>query len=252
MGGGIALATNGPWDDRNNNPQTYVLYATSGLRRELAPGRFMYDLTHWQSGIGVAKQITTVEKYLGRYRSRSDPSNPWTAYRDELPEMRKLDNSDPLPPLRTATDYRIASIPLEYIVQENIIIEDVNPDQDILDEQSTLDTLYQLNANAQPRDVGTKAVMTYYHGPAIPQGFLFTGFAPWNFKRSSCQALVDFVLQRMWGLSRSATPHFRAAGTEQVRPPATLMRTPSGQALTPSEVARRVRTQARSTSVPRH
>ena len=42
--------------------------------------------------------------------------------------------------------------------------------------------------------------MTVYHGHDFARPFIFTGFAPWNFRRSECKALFDFVLQRMWGL----------------------------------------------------
>jgi hypothetical protein len=33
---------------------------------------------------------------------------------------------------------------------------------------------------------------------------MFSGFDIWSFTRSDCQALVDFVLQDVWGLGRSA------------------------------------------------
>jgi len=45
--------------------------------------------------------------------------------------------------------------------------------------------------------------MTYYHG-AENAPFVITGFNLWNFRRSDCVALVDFVLQQLWGLPRSA------------------------------------------------
>ena len=45
--------------------------------------------------------------------------------------------------------------------------------------------------------------MTRYHGLENAQ-FLITGFPIWNFRRSHCQALVDFVLNQLWDVYPSA------------------------------------------------
>jgi hypothetical protein len=63
---------------------------------------------------------------------------------------------------------------------------------------STLDSLYGFIDISGNSNVS----MTYYHGPAIPQGAVFSGFNLWYFQRAQCQALVDFVLQNLWGMSR--------------------------------------------------
>jgi hypothetical protein len=43
--------------------------------------------------------------------------------------------------------------------------------------------------------------MTYYHGRDNAP-FIVTGFNLWNFRRSQCVGLVDFVLQQLWGMTR--------------------------------------------------
>jgi hypothetical protein len=52
--------------------------------------------------------------------------------------------------------------------------------------------------------------MTYYHG-SEGGPVVFSGFPIWFFQRSQCQALADFVLQDIWGLSRSSAPATTAA-----------------------------------------
>ena len=58
------------------------------------------------------------------------------------------------------------------------------------------------NASIPPHTIG--ATMTYYHGHDSLKPFLFSGFAPWQFRRQNCVDLFDFVFQKLWGMSRSA------------------------------------------------
>jgi hypothetical protein len=44
--------------------------------------------------------------------------------------------------------------------------------------------------------------MTVYHGHDLARPFVFTGFAPWLFKRVQCSQLFDFVLRDLWGMQR--------------------------------------------------
>jgi hypothetical protein len=50
--------------------------------------------------------------------------------------------------------------------------------------------------------------MTYYHGRDVPKinsarsYNVFSGFPIWDFRRVEQIALVDFVLQELWGLTR--------------------------------------------------
>ena len=72
---------------------------------------------------------------------------------------------------------------------------------------STLDTLYKATSPALLPDTGAgsiqSVVMTYYHGLENAP-FIHTGFNLWSFRRTQCAELVDFVLQRLWGLTREA------------------------------------------------
>lgn len=74
-----------------------------------------------------------------------------------------------------------------------------------LQEGPVLDSLFATRTvfNAPP-DAPINTTMTVYHGHDFPRPFIFSGFAPWNFRRSQCQALFDFVLQKMWGLDKNA------------------------------------------------
>ena len=113
--------------------------------------------------------------------------------------------TDPLPPLRNSFDFYQTQFELEFLQKDNRIVEDVNPDPKLVDEQSTLDTLYKASGNSlpQPSVNPYNVVMTYYHGPSHAP-LVFSGFNFWSFRRDECVQLVDFVLQELWGLPRSS------------------------------------------------
>jgi hypothetical protein len=71
-----------------------------------------------------------------------------------------------------------------------------------LPEGPVLDTLLaaRLSFGANPP---INATMTVYHGHDFQRPFVFTGFAPWNFRIGQCQDLFDFVLQKLWGLPKT-------------------------------------------------
>jgi hypothetical protein len=73
-----------------------------------------------------------------------------------------------------------------------------------------------VNSFQLPVTSGKYVIMTYYHGPLNPP-FVFTGFAIWDYVRADCQTLVDFVLQDIWGLSRTV-PQTRAAAVSAAAP----------------------------------
>jgi hypothetical protein len=220
LGGGVAYASNVAYNDRNNDTQALgTVFRTSGARRELAPGRFMFDIPHWQTALAVKKDQISIKKYLGRYRSRPDPDGShWSNFSSELPatyDRKDVAPRDPLPPYRIGSNFYQDILPIEYLFEENFIIEDVDPDPEVDNEQSTLDTLYYATGGGLPSAPGGQqfnVCMTYYHGPGAPQGVVFSGFNIWSFRRAHIQALVDFVLQRMWGMVRTAGPSFVRAG----------------------------------------
>jgi hypothetical protein len=73
--------------------------------------------------------------------------------------------------------------------------------------------------------------MTYYHGADNPP-LILTGFNLWNFRRSDCAALVDFVLQQMWGLTRDvpAPAAIEAGGVDAPQPVERLAKPREGRA----------------------
>ena len=69
---------------------------------------------------------------------------------------------------------------------------------------SVMDTLMGIRtsfaAGATP-----SPTMTVYYGHDLPRPFIYTGFAPWTFRRTQCRALFDFVLRDLWGLQRGSS-----------------------------------------------
>ena len=102
------------------------------------------------------------------------------------------------------------------MTRPNLIWEDVDPDPEVV-EASTLDTLYQVLTFALPPISEKRVTMTYYHPPHLAP-FMFTGFSIWDWRRSDCQDLVDFVLQDVWGLSKAAPVQWLASGLPAQRP----------------------------------
>ena len=94
---------------------------------------------------------------------------------------------------------------IEFLSAANEIVEELDPRPHHENFQTTLDTLYKVTASSLQPDTGPGAlqsvVMTYYHG-LDNAPFIVTGFNIWNFRRAQCAALVDFVLQQLWGLTR--------------------------------------------------
>jgi hypothetical protein len=206
--GNVATASMVNFDNPNNNgklpkPATQTFSSAPDLH-ELIPGRFIYSQGHWQSEFKTFP-ITNgrVRRYLGRFESVP-------GLYAELPgeiEM-KSSASDPFPPNRAnrPSDFYQSMFGAEFLTAPNTILEDVDPGPRERFE-STLDTLYKVTAASLQPDTGRagvqSVVMTRYHGLENTE-LVVTGFPIWNFRRSQCQALVDFVLQRLWDLNPSA------------------------------------------------
>ena len=230
---------------------------------ELGPARIMFDGAHWQSSIGITKGLVRTYRYdytvnvieNGQIVSRTYiVKPPWShqARGDFLtsPDYSKLPVEmrphsaipDPLPPTRLpgqASLFYITSYPIEYILTPNFVVEDIDPDPEVVREASVLDSLYEgesivLLTNPRPGQSLPRAPqMTYYHGNRARQ-FVFSGFAPWNYARQDCIALVDFVLQDLWGMTRqpidrgTSAPAFqRSNGSRPARSAAPVRRTAS-------------------------
>jgi len=162
------------------------------------------------------------------------------------PEMRPHSAvPDPVPPTRLASQaslFYITSYPCEYILEPNFVTEimsvptapddstGVNRAISVIDEIYSAESIVLLRAPIRTQVSPQRAPqMTYYHGGEANQ-FVFTGFAPWNYARQDCIALVDFVLQDIWGLSRdnidrgSFAPAFQKGASRPARSAAPVQR----------------------------
>jgi hypothetical protein len=203
VGGGTATASminfNRSFND--NTPPIPQTLTFRNADNELIPGRFIYDQAHWRSEF---KQFRinngTIRRYLGRFEGSPG------AYAGLPPMIRlKTAATDPFPPNRTGQSpsvfYQTFS-DIEFLSGSNEILEDQDPRPPHEDFQPTLDSLFTATAaTLRPETEIRSVVMTYYHGADNPP-LILTGFNIWNFRRSDCAVLVDFVLQQMWGLTR--------------------------------------------------
>jgi hypothetical protein len=199
VGGGGVFATTFPWNQTENDAGGITFSQALG---EFVPGRFMYDLAGWRSEAKVVRASMLIQRHLGR-----GPS--WTGAPDytALPATMGAKSSlgDPLPPGRTPINYYPSTLNAEFLSAPNRVIADIDPDPDVTNEQSTLDTLYQLVTFSLPPSSFQRICMTYYHPPAAAP-LVFTGFSLWDYKRADCVSLVDFVLGDLWGLARAPRP----------------------------------------------
>jgi hypothetical protein len=184
MGGGCAMASLRPWITQ---PTPKNIFNT-----ELGPGRLMYDQAHWQSEIRVLRSIQAARspRAVGGWAGAPDYS--------ALPPvlMEKSIATDPPWPLRTNNFYS-SSYYAEHLFKPNQILER-GPSDPPGTTSSVLDTLYETAGG----EAGSGwPVMTIYHGTQSPL-FVFSGFPVWYFQRQQGIELVDFVLQRMWGMTR--------------------------------------------------
>jgi hypothetical protein len=218
FGGGIGKATLLAWNRSGTNNTEY-----SNLDNELVQGRFMYDYAHWQSKLESDRQIGAAQlnwnnpKFNSQSPSRGYPdAPPYAKLAASVPWLTPRDRSNPAdnpPPLRNPDSFWYSPrADVELLTQPNFVLEEIDGDS-----VSTLDTLY-LSQETQSIYVD-RPVMTYYHGmdfqtadhdsfaagqPAFgPAKFVFSGFPVWFFSRPQQIALVDFVLQDIWGLQRN-------------------------------------------------
>jgi hypothetical protein len=154
--------------------------------------------------------------------------------------------TDPLPPYRLTSDYYVNSADIEFLSYENIVIENVQVTPDSSYEAPALDTLY-LAYGRYPRQLlqageGVNAVMTYYHGSENgPMWFM--GCPIWAHQRAHSQAVVDFVLGSMWGMTKNNLTARPAVRAQRVRTAAaggttSTTRTFAGPAKSPQRPAK--------------
>jgi len=228
-GGGAAYGSLILFDKRGNNQGQTTVFSSLPQFGELTPSRIMYDGAHWQSSVAVTKSLISTSRYEYTVKIKNTPDDPghdttyivapaWTHpdhynpgtdltspdYSHLPQQMRLKQGVDAVPPTRLAAQSGLfyqSSLPCEYILDINAIIEDVDPDPLHAREIAVLDTLYMANGTVLLTDSKTAPTMTYYHGSTAHQ-FVFTGFSIWSYARQDCMGLVDFVLQDLWGLPR--------------------------------------------------
>ena len=100
---------------------------------------------------------------------------------------------------KNPSDFYRSNCIAEYLTKPNDVVE---LDPVTRDAFGALDTLYETQGG--PAGSG-HPVMTLYHGSEAP-GLVFSGFPVWYFTRSHSIALIDWVLQSYWGLSRAPVP----------------------------------------------
>jgi hypothetical protein len=226
-GGGAAYASLIEFN-KGGNDLGQTTFSSLPLYSELAPGRILYDGAHWQSTMAVTKGLISTTRYENTVTvKRADGSEHDTTYivapawehpdhyspgstlrspdYAHLPQQMRLKQGvDPLPPTRTqgqSGSFYQSSLPCEYLLDINAILEDVDPDPAHVRQVAVLDTLYMASGGALLTGNHIAPTMTYYHGNTAHQ-FVFTGFSIWSYARQDCMGLVDFVLQDLWGLPR--------------------------------------------------
>ncbi len=238
--GGVASlisfnATGSDNNDRDYAPISGYVFAGPGYahhdgKEELAPGRLMYDAAKWQSLMMCQTATARINRDANLFQfpaskwvqqpgwqyanpvTRPDYSQlPSTMHTHTNPASDPV-NGEPIPPTRPTTygtTWWTASplVDLEYLLASNWIIEDMNPDPVAETLEVALDTLMSVQSNGivtggQGYDPAT---MTWYHGVTAPE-FVFTGFAPWTWRRADLQQLVDFVMTQIWHLPKHSSP----------------------------------------------
>jgi hypothetical protein len=204
LGGGFATATNKLWNNTSNDANQIRTYSSEGMRPDLTPGRFMFDLAHWRTEFRVYGPVFV---RFSRY-DQPDPTvigfpkpptywkggtftNPEVNYTSLPPTLQfRSPTTDPLSlwPDRTMnTEYYVGNrtysgigVDIEFLTVAHNMLEQVpapteeNPDQTV--ERSTLDTLYLVYGSSYPKQMnqsgsgeGVNAVMTYYYGRETPR-----------------------------------------------------------------------------------
>lgn len=216
-GGAAAYCSLIEYNNRNNDNSYGIGHTVFGTTMgELVGGRMMFDGAKWQSEMVWSGKVSSPVKSTAAIGGWSNPGQDYSGTINapdysRLPgslRRRLLSLGDSLPPTRTSTQgpsfWTSGVVATEYLDMPNFVIEDINKDlvKDSL--VSVLDTLFELQGTGLATAVtGNRPVaMTYYHGIAGPP-FVFTGFSLWDWTKSDCVGLVDFVLNDIWGMHRA-------------------------------------------------
>ena len=197
FGGGVASALQRNYEKAGTPADVY-----SSADGELTPGRFMYDVFAWRSEIS-SKSYAQAQK-PGHSISRSADSLDYSLLPDYL--FEKSPDTDPInviaPNRLGQSDFYQSSMVGEGITKPNDILEDDDPDPNVVHQVSVLDTIYE---SVGGQLGGSRPVMTLYHGKS-GQRQVFSGFQLWYWRRDEQIAISDFVLQKIWGITRRDVP----------------------------------------------
>lgn len=191
---------------------------------ELIAGRMMYDLPHWRSQLvsgSAATRVLKSPRAIGGWSHTAFGGGTvfapdYAALPEELRQKSAVLGDLP-PPTRSVSQqsrfYTYNTREVEYLSLPNRVIEDVDVDPAAIRVASVLDTLMMLEGGGLKNAFDTRtgsplyqnATMTYYHGLQTPP-VVFSGFNIWSYSRTDCIRMVDFVLQRIWGLPRQNVP----------------------------------------------
>ena len=239
-GGAAAFASlrefNATGADNNDHDYGFnitAIYAGPGYahhqgKEELQAGRLMYDGAKWQSMMAYQAVSAGIvrSRHVLDYLDRKWVDQPGFGFANPVhrPDYNLLPdryhnptnpatdpvNGEPIPPTRPAS-YSGAwwtTSPLraiEYLLQPNIVIEDMNPEPVAESLEVALDSLMSVSSS-NVADTGFEPVcMTWYHGVSSPE-FVFSGFPIWAARRSDVQLMVDFVMQQIWHLPKATLP----------------------------------------------
>jgi hypothetical protein len=197
MGSGIAHECQAAFD--KNDAGTY------SFGTELIPGRFLYDVIHWRNDVhDVIGSVFTFPESIGRMRYGGWKGSPDYTQMPPVFRVKSLALGDSIPAYRVGGFYQ-TQFSASYLMLENRIIENLNPDPNgAAQDSSVMDTLYDIQY--PPTGSGPAfPIATYYHG-LENSSIVFTGFDPWEFSKVDFVALNDFVLQDIWHLTKTGTP----------------------------------------------
>lgn len=188
MGGGAAYASLISYKPSRGTPDNVFAEATG----ELVPGRFFHAFPHWRNEITLNNTVRAAKspRAVGGWAGAPD----YAALPPLLAE--KSAATDALPPYRVSGEFHVTSYIAEFLSKPTQILEGLDTPASPV--HSALDTLYVTQGGlAGPN----WPVMTLYHGSDGPP-VVTSGFPLWYFQRAQAIALVDWVLQGFWGMSR--------------------------------------------------
>src|SRR5205814_8374255 len=87
----------------------------------------------------------------------------------------------------------------EGLTLPNEVVEDRDPSPGVVRQESVLDTVYESVGGQLGSD---KPIMTVWHGGTTGDRQVFTGFQLWYWRRDEQIAIVDWVVQYLWGIPR--------------------------------------------------